>query len=125
MKTPDYLSDEELEVAMQLYDITDREMQVTAVGYMYGMPDRKQAETLLDGLPEEKVADSYDYYLCYGLPLELKVAIYNSLKERRESIMEEYSIGAIDAVVKRQELEYEDFAKAVASVPVQSNSLEQ
>lgn len=123
--TPEYLSDRELEAAGRLYDIKDREMQVTAVGYMYGKPDREAAGRLLDELDEGEVADSYDYYLCHGLPTATKLEMYNNLKSQREAIMEEYGLSAIDAVVKRRELENErfqkaaedDFTKGVESIP--------
>lgn len=124
-QTFDYLSDDELEAAMRMYDITDREMQVTAVGYMYGMADRKSAGELLDTLPEDKVADSYDYFCCHGLPAPMKQEAYESLKESRKAIMEQYGIGAIEAVSRRQELKDEDFTKAVESVPETSGDLAQ
>lgn len=112
MKTPEYLTDRELEAAERLYDITDKEMQATAVGYMYGMPDKGAAERLRDELTEDEIADSYDYYLCRGLPTAAKLEMYGKLKGEREAVMEEYGLGPIDAVVKRRELENEKFSRA-------------
>lgn len=112
----EYLENRELDKAERLYDVSDVQMQVTAIGYMYGV-DRACAEKMRDELPANKIADSYDYYLCRDLPTVQKLEMYDKLRTEREAIVKDRGLdSSIEAIMIRDGIT-DDFTKGVESIP--------
>lgn len=96
------LTDGQKDRIEDLYSHLDTEYQVRAVAYMYGL-DRNEAKERLQELPEDKIADSVDYYDLDGLPVKMKQEMFERKQAARQEIQERYGLSPLRAMCARDD----------------------
>lgn len=111
------LTDEQRKQIEERYNSQlDEDYQINAVGYMYGL-NYGEAKKYRQELPEDKIADSIDYYALEGLDARSKMEIFEQKQTARVEFQELYGLSPLHAICVRDDMAFDKGLENIQTGP--------